>query len=91
MVGWQEATLPKCHSSRASKNRQPTACPGNLCDLRLYASGAPDLNTSSRVLSCGLEIAQKVERDCQSDVASYHKGSPRNKCITISMELIDSS
>ena len=37
-----------------------------LFDLRLYASRAPDLNTTHRVLSCGLEIAQIVERDCQS-------------------------
>src|SRR5271166_6452593 len=55
------------------KEQTTDRVPGNLVDLRLYASRAPDLNTSFYVLSCRFEIAQKVERDCQSDVASYHK------------------
>jgi hypothetical protein len=43
-----------------------------LFDRRVYVSRAPDLETTHRVLSRGLEIAQKVQRDGQSAASSYH-------------------
>src|SRR5258707_5295974 len=40
----------------------------------LYAPRAPNLNTTHRVLSRGLELAQIVERRYQSLTGSYHYG-----------------
>jgi S-adenosylmethionine:tRNA-ribosyltransferase-isomerase (queuine synthetase) len=40
--------------------------------MRLYTSRAPDLNTTHRVFSRRLEIAQKVMGRCQSAVGRYH-------------------
>ena len=72
MVAWQRAISPRCQSDRASNIRQMDGGRVDLFDRRLYASRAPDLETTPRVLSRSLEIAQKVERDCQSVVGPYH-------------------
>ena len=42
----------------------------DLFNRRVHVSQAPELNTTHRVLSRGLEIAQKVKRDCQGTVGS---------------------
>jgi hypothetical protein len=45
----------------------------DLFDGGLYTSRAPNLYTMHRVLSRRLEIAQPVERGCQTAMGSYHE------------------
>ena len=68
---WQEAISPKCHSHMAQKSDSRRLA---YCSFRmsLNISRAPGLNTTHRVLLRGLEIAKKVERDCQSAIGSNH-------------------
>src|ERR1700722_11336835 len=45
----------------------------DLLHMRLYAFRTPDLKTTRRVFSCGLEFARIVERARKSSASSYHE------------------
>src|SRR6266403_1324733 len=48
-------------------------CRFDVFHRRQHGTRTPDLNATDRVFSCGLEIAQMVERRCRNVVGFYHE------------------